>query len=368
MKRKLLFVLLSSMLAFSACGEKDDNGSNHVLESQDKQVESTGIESTEVNSEQITDNLQKEGTEENQETNSSADSQEQNAIASEEMSFEYLSKFTFEFCSGAGGWSTGFTIEKDGYFKGNFHDSDMGSTGELYPDGTLYSSVFKGHFKDLKELEPYKYEMTLADITYQDEIGDEDIFNGIKYIFSDAYGLTGTDKFYVYMPGYPVASLDEEVYFWIQWANDNEEVLTIPVIENVNEKEGIYSYVRLDILDDARMNYSSYRDSYDYYSELIQNAETQVQLNDLAKRQFEEADSGLNYLWDIVKYHTDEAGFQSILDDQRKWNTEKEAAANAEMAQYEGGSMAPMVYHMTLADWTIKRCEVLLEYIETHIE
>ena len=35
------------------------------------------------------------------------------------LTFEALSRYTFEFSSGAGAWSTYFTIEKDGSFAGN---------------------------------------------------------------------------------------------------------------------------------------------------------------------------------------------------------------------------------------------------------
>lgn len=42
--------------------------------------------------------------------------------------------------------------------------------------------------------------MTLADISYQEnEFGREEIKDGTKYVYSDAYGLTGTDTFLVYM-------------------------------------------------------------------------------------------------------------------------------------------------------------------------
>ena len=61
---------------------------------------------------------------------------------SAELTFADLSKYQFEFCSGAGGWSEEFTIEKDGYFTGKYHDSDMGSTGEGYDNGTLYCCTY----------------------------------------------------------------------------------------------------------------------------------------------------------------------------------------------------------------------------------
>ncbi len=45
---------------------------------------------------------------------------------SKDLTFADLAKYSFVFCSGAGGWSTDFEIEKDGSFKGAYHDSEMG--------------------------------------------------------------------------------------------------------------------------------------------------------------------------------------------------------------------------------------------------
>ncbi|MBR2798902.1 MAG: hypothetical protein IKE17_14315, partial [Clostridia bacterium] len=44
--------------------------------------------------------------------------------------FEQLSKLQWEFSSGVGGWSTEMQISEDGSFKAQYHDSEMGETGE----------------------------------------------------------------------------------------------------------------------------------------------------------------------------------------------------------------------------------------------
>ena len=49
--------------------------------------------------------------------------------------FALLDGPRFEFCSGVGAWGTELTIGENGAFKGSFHDSEMGETGEGYPDG-----------------------------------------------------------------------------------------------------------------------------------------------------------------------------------------------------------------------------------------
>jgi tetratricopeptide (TPR) repeat protein len=74
--------------------------------------------------------------------NTTADNQ------SRDLTFEDLSHYAFQFCSGAGGWSTDFEIEKDGSFKGNYHDSDMGDTGENYENGNALYYLAQAYRKN----------------------------------------------------------------------------------------------------------------------------------------------------------------------------------------------------------------------------
>ena len=51
--------------------------------------------------------------------------------------------------SGASAWSTELYLQSDGSFSGYYHDSDMGATGDAYPNGTLYESSFSGSFSEI---------------------------------------------------------------------------------------------------------------------------------------------------------------------------------------------------------------------------
>ena len=100
--------------------------------------------------------------------------------------------------------------------------------------------MFDGHFKDLTPVNDHCYRMTLADISYQEnEFGREEIKDGIKYVYSDAYGLTGTDTFLVYLEGTPVSEISEEVYYWLSMANDSDTELTMVALVNEGQEEGI---------------------------------------------------------------------------------------------------------------------------------
>jgi uncharacterized protein YecT (DUF1311 family) len=286
----------------------------------------------------------------------------------QEYTFEDLSKYSYEFCSGAGAWSTDFYIEKDGYFHGNYHDSDMGDIGEGYENGTMYSSVFTGHFSGLTRIDEYAYEMVISDISYKDEVGTEEIIDNIRYIYDEAYGLNGTKRFLVYFPGTPVNVFDEEVYWWIMNSVDDsmgdDALLQTPVIVNEDQQCGIYSYERWSPVEEAEINYNSYKASYEYWNEKLTEAITTVDMLMCASQSYEVADDCLNCLWNLIKYNTDEDTFQTILEEQRSWLKQRDEQATSIRDSYEGGTFAEVDYQETMATMTMERCETLLEYVK----
>ena len=175
----LMALLVSMVMVCVGCGAKTET---------DEKYEETGAQS-EVKAEET---AEKESA-----------SEEVSLSESAEFTFADLSKYQFEFCSGAGGWSEEFTIEKDGYFTGKFHDSDMGDTGDGYDGGTFYFCSYSGHFTDFVKINEYTYKMKLTDITYDEEVGTEEIIDGVLHIYTDSYCLGSSDTFTVYLPGAP---------------------------------------------------------------------------------------------------------------------------------------------------------------------
>jgi len=281
-----------------------------------------------------------------------------------ELTFADLSKYSFEFSSGAGAWGEWFTIEKDGYFTGLFNDSNMGETGEGYEDGTRYSSSYSGHFTDLTKIDDHTYEMTLADISYKELIGTEEISDNVLYIYTGSYCLGGTDTFTIYLPGTPLDVIPEDVYSWILYANQSETELTMMVIADEANGYGIYSYDRPTPLEDAQLTYSSYKDSYDYYGELLAEATTTAEMVEYSARMYELSDDCLNQIWHLIRYNVEEEKYSEVLEEQRAWIEKKENAAKDASAEYEGGSFATVAYNDTLASLTIERCEELIEYLK----
>lgn len=168
----------------------------------------------------------------------SADSQ------SADLTFAELSGYTFEFCSGAGAWQTVLTIEENGDFHGVYHDSDMGDMGDGYENGTVYTSVFSGHFTDLTKVDDTTWKMTLTDLSYRDTVGETriDETDKIRYIYTEAYGLMNSDTFLVYEKGTPTAALSDKVLGWLAISLESETELTMPAIANPETEEAFYSY------------------------------------------------------------------------------------------------------------------------------
>ena len=81
--------------------------------------------------------------------------------------FDELKGNRFVFASGAGAWGTELTIDDDGSFKGQYHDSDMGSTGDGYPNGTRYYSEFNGQFSEPEKVNEYTYKIYIFPLSFQ---------------------------------------------------------------------------------------------------------------------------------------------------------------------------------------------------------
>ena len=119
----------------------------------------------------------------------------------------------FEFSSGVGAWSTELTVGENGSFTGSFHDSEMGETGENYPDGTLYGCSFHGQFSDPEPVDEHAWTVNLS--VEQDE-GQvpEAIEDGIRYVTAAPYGLEKAQAVTVFLPGTPVDRLPEGFMIW----------------------------------------------------------------------------------------------------------------------------------------------------------
>ena len=150
----------------------------------------------------------------------------------------------FVFTSGAGGWETVITINSDGTFTGEYKDSEMGDTGENYPNGTMSICNFKGKFTSPKQVDEYIYSMKLEYLEQEKNPGDEYYEEGTRYLVSEPYGFEHADEFLIYFPGIAIANLPDG---FTNWLNAFLNVQTTEIfphygIYNVGGEEGFVSY------------------------------------------------------------------------------------------------------------------------------
>lgn len=158
------------------------------------------------------------------------------------------------FSSGAGAWRTTLTLNADGTFTGQYSDSNMGETGEGYPNGTVYLCSFSGRFSMSEALDVHSYPMTLEEVTIDAPDHEEWIEDGILYVASGPYGLYNdyTDgamsrTFMLYAPTAPISGLDEELLSW--WPGRYEpaapEVLSCWALWNVDAGTAFFTDLQL---------------------------------------------------------------------------------------------------------------------------
>lgn len=148
------------------------------------------------------------------------------------------------FASGAGGWSTELKLNPDGSFSGSYHDSEMGESGDDYPNGSIYVATFTGQFNDIKKVNDYTYSMRLGDLNIEET--EEKIEDGVRYVPSDVYGITGGETFYFYTKDAPVAELSEDFLSWRFGVTSEEQQKSDTLagygLYNEKEGDGFYTY------------------------------------------------------------------------------------------------------------------------------
>ena len=171
---------------------------------------------------------------------------------------------TFLFTSGAGAWWTELHIAEDGTFSGTYQDSNMGETGDGYPNGTIHISNFKGSFSEPEKANQYMYYMKMENLQTEGRLGDSYIENGTRYIYSEPYGLNDAEEFFVYLPGTPLSSVEEGFLTWSRIDREQENALPPGFygLYNVREqfgftgeKENAASANRLDTTERTEESY-----------------------------------------------------------------------------------------------------------------
>ena len=145
----------------------------------------------------------------------------------------------FVFSSGSGGWGSSLSIGPNGTFSGDYHDSDMGSTGPGYPGGTISESKVSGQFTRAHQVSPTLYEVYLENLQYEKPVGSSEIKDNVKYEYTEAYGISKNTRMAIYLPGTPISSMPEELRLY-SYGLIPEDSQTLPVYVIQGDMEGFF--------------------------------------------------------------------------------------------------------------------------------
>ncbi|CAI3278482.1 hypothetical protein CIRMBP1220_00307 [Enterococcus cecorum] len=145
----------------------------------------------------------------------------------------------FSFSSGTGGWGSSLSIGPNGTFSGDYHDSDMGSTGPGYPGGTISESKVSGQFTRAHQVSPTLYEVDIENLQYEKPVGSSEIKENRKYEYSEAYGISKNHRMAIYLPGTPISSMPEELRLY-SYGLIPEDSQTLPVYVIQGDMEGFF--------------------------------------------------------------------------------------------------------------------------------
>lgn len=313
-----------------------------------------------------------------------------------DFSYADVAGMEFYFSSGAGGWATYMTIDEDGSFSGNYHDSDMGDNGEQYPNGTLYYCDFEGEFGELTRVDAYTYRTTLKRIDFANTPETEEYKDGIRYVYATAYGLDDAEDLYFYLPGKPVSELPEEFAGWVRMAEDTAEdgKITIYGLYNENAACGFGGYPahedaqgsdgteksdadvsgedladeNLSVADLSAEQIRAHVEKVQKKADALENRllhedMNQMEMNQVSGELFRLWDDEINEIWQYLTANLPAAAMQELTDEELAWIRMKEARIAEEGKQYEGGSIRPLVENRLGADLTRERVYELLEYV-----
>lgn len=294
------------------------------------------------------------------------------ALAEEGFSYEDVADLTFYFSSGAGAWGTSLSIHEDGSFEGNYHDSDMGSTGDGYPYGTVYMSDFSGQFAEPEKVNEYTYSAAILNMEPEQENGTSEIIDGVRYVYSEPYGLYGTDYVLFYLPGAPLAELPQEFLSWVGYydlsATEDTE-LSFVGLYNETMQSGFSSYENQETFAEVRETAIDNElsklemQAADLQDQINNGALSQSELNQLSAELYMLWDDELNSMWGRIREILPENEMAQLTSEELEWIDEKEAAIAEAGAEFAGGSMQPFAENGTAARLTRIRVYELADYL-----
>lgn len=292
----------------------------------------------------------------------------QTVLAEGQFSYADLADYNFCFSSGVGSWSTDLTVNEDGTFQGNYHDTDMGDSGAEYPNGTRYVSNFSGKFTEMEAVSSYAYMAQIEYIQCEETPGTTEISDGMRIIYSEPYGMDHAENILFYKQGAPAAELPQGYLNWVQTLPgtlDENNQLCFPGIYNEAAEEGFFSTEKESSEISASGIDAELEQTAARAAELESRLSTEQDLaamTELSNQLFFIWDDQLNSMWQRIKTILPAADMERLRDEELDWIAEKEAAVAAAGTNADA-SMRALIENGKAAAMTRDRVYVLAEYL-----
>ncbi len=380
MKKKMMLSLAAMLLLFSVgCGKAEEDSAqlptavkiseDEPGDGQSGEDSSDGGSSAEnASPEEDSREDAPEGEQQSPEGPGTSETGAGQSSAEAGFTFADLSDRVFYFSSGAGAWFTELHIKDDGSFEGHYQDADMGSTGDGYPNGTLYYCDYFGTFDQLEKVDDFTYKMNLSFISFKQKPEEEEIIGGVLYVYSAAYGLDG-DEFYLYLPGSRLADLPQAYLQWVGYYDleaVQEEELSFYGLYNVRGEQGFSSavYKEQSLSERIAMEISFAEEQEKEVEKKQEAAVTQPEMNESAEEMYQLWDDTLNIVWKLLEANLDTADMEALRKEEMEWIASKDAEVQAAGLENEGGSLQPLLEAMKAAELTKARVYELAKYAE----
>ncbi len=275
------------------------------------------------------------------------------------FSFEDLAGIEFHFDSNG---RTMVMIHADGSFQGEYFDVDIEGAGENFYE-TEYRCDFSGQFAQPVRVNDYTYSVQIEEMNYKKEEGKEEIKEGVRYIYSDAYGLADTENILIYLSGAPLEELPEEYRSWTGYfGSAADEVLPCYGLYNQECRYGFSSY---RIADNLRDMIASVEECAAPIEEALADSSlTQEERCEKADTLCWWWDTASNYVWEALQKTQDAETLRTLAEKEKEWMIIREQLAAEAGTAYEDETQQSMAMNLKTAELTKERVYELLEQFE----
>ncbi|NLG05475.1 MAG: DUF1311 domain-containing protein [Clostridia bacterium] len=314
------------------------------------------------------------------------------------FSFQKLKNYEFYLSSGVGAWGTQLLIHEDGTFAGIYQDAEQGESAEGYENGTIYLCEFSGAFTQPEQVNEYTYSVKIKDMQLKHSPDTEEVIDQIRYVYAEPCGLDEATDLYFYLPGAPVKELPTEFTEWIQTCagmDETTEELPFYGLFNVSAGFGFSGYdisktntnevnaADLTGTDDGIESTEDTADTSaaanpamdekfaaalnevaDYENHLTNDALSQQDMNEYARKIYGVWDNELNKVWKQLESQLEASQMEELRIKEREWIAYKEKEIKKAGAEFEGGSMQPCIEAMKGAEMTKARVYELAEMLK----